>query len=77
MNENEYLNTCEYGPHYMKMVHTMAPRSNFALTFPINIQLSKVHSVSVMPIFTKVYCVSSVFIRENLMRTYKGLYYNS
>ena len=40
MNETEYLNTCEYRPHYMKMVHTMAPRSNFALTFPINIQLS-------------------------------------
>ena len=41
MNETEYLNTCEYGPHYMKMVHTMAPRSNFALTFLINIQLYK------------------------------------
>ena len=40
MNETEYLNTCEYGPHYMKMVHTMAPRSNFALTSPINTQLS-------------------------------------
>ena len=40
MNETEYLNTCEYGPNYMKMVHTMAPRSNLALTFPINIQLS-------------------------------------
>ena len=40
MNETEYLNTCEYGPHYMKMVHTMAPRSNFGLTFSINIQLS-------------------------------------
>ena len=39
MNETEYLNTCEYGPHYLKMVHTMAPRS-FALTSPINIQLS-------------------------------------
>ena len=40
MNETEYLNTCEYGPHYAKMVHTMAPRSNFALTSPINIQVS-------------------------------------
>ena len=26
MNETEYLNTCKYGPHYMKMVHAMAPR---------------------------------------------------
>ena len=34
--EIEYLNTYEYGPHYMKMVQTMAPRSNFALTSPIN-----------------------------------------
>ena len=40
MNETEYLNTCEYGPQYMKMIHTMAPRTNFALTSPINIQLS-------------------------------------
>ena len=40
MNETEYLNTCEYGPHYMKMAHTMAPRSSFALTFPTNLQLS-------------------------------------
>ena len=40
MNETEYLNTCEYGPHYVKMVHTMAARSNFALTSSINIQLS-------------------------------------
>ena len=32
MNETEYLNTCEYVPHYIKMVHTTAPRSNFALT---------------------------------------------
>ena len=40
INETEYLSTCEYGPHYIKMVHTMAPRSNFALAFPINIQLS-------------------------------------
>ena len=40
MNETEYLNTCEYEPHYMKMVDTMAPRSNFALIFPVNIQLS-------------------------------------
>ena len=39
MNETEYLNTGEYGPHYLKIVHTMAPRS-FALTSPINIQLS-------------------------------------
>ena len=40
MNETEYLNTCEYEPHYMKMVHTLVPRSNFSLTSPINIQLS-------------------------------------
>ena len=40
MNEIKCLNTSEYGPHSMNMVHTRAPRSNFALTFPINIQLS-------------------------------------
>ena len=34
MNETEYLNICEYEPHYMKMVHTMAPRSIFTLTLP-------------------------------------------
>ena len=39
MNKTEYLNSCEHEPYYMKMVHTMAPRSNFGLTFPINIQL--------------------------------------
>ena len=76
MNETEYLNTCEYGPHYIKMIHTMVPRDNLALTFPINIQLSQVHSVSLKPIFTKVYCASSVYIHENLMRTYKRSYYN-
>ena len=69
MNETEYLNTCEYGPHYMKMVHTMAPRSNFALTFPINIQLSQVQQVSLKPIFAKVYSASSVFIHEKLTQT--------
>ena len=40
INETEYLNTCEYGPHYMEMVHIMAPQSSFALISPINIQLS-------------------------------------
>ena len=40
MNETEYFNTCEYGPHYVKMVYTMAPRSNFALTSAINIKFS-------------------------------------
>ena len=58
------------------MVHIMAPRSNFALTFPINIQLSQVQQVSLKPIFTKVYCATSVFIHEDLMRTDKRLYYN-
>ena len=42
MNVTEYLNSCEYGPSYMKVVHTMAPRCNFALIFPINVQLSSV-----------------------------------
>ena len=42
INETEYLNIGEYGPHYVKMVHTMVPRSNFALTSPIDMQLSKV-----------------------------------
>ena len=37
MNETECLNTCEYGPHYMKTVHTMEMRGNIALTFPVNI----------------------------------------
>ena len=61
---------------YIKMVHTMAPSSNFALTFPINIQLSRVQQVSLKPVYTKVYCATSVFIRENLMRTYKRSCYN-
>ena len=39
MNETEYLNTSEYKPHFMKMVHIMAPRSNFALIFPRNTTL--------------------------------------
>ena len=34
INETEYLNICEYELHYMKMVHTMAPRANFTLTSP-------------------------------------------
>ena len=42
MNDTEYLNTCEYEPHCMKMVHTMVPRSNFALNSPINMLLSQV-----------------------------------
>ena len=40
VNETEYLNTCEYGLNYVKMVHTMAARCNFALASSINIQLS-------------------------------------
>ena len=40
MNETEYLNTYESEPHYIKMVQIMAPRSDFALTIAINIQLS-------------------------------------
>ena len=40
MDETEYLNTCEYGPRYVKMVNAVTPRSNFALTSPVNIQLS-------------------------------------
>ena len=39
MNEAEYLNNCEYGQYYMKTVHAMAPRFNFALTLPKNTQL--------------------------------------
>ena len=39
MNETEYLNNSDYETHYIKMVHTMAPQSNFALTSPINVQL--------------------------------------
>ena len=39
MNETEYLNTSKYKPHFMKMVHIMTPRSNFALIFPRNTTL--------------------------------------
>ena len=34
MNKTEYLNTCEYGPHYVKMVNTMAPRFKCCSNLP-------------------------------------------